>query len=744
MRWLGTVNLSLPLFAFATVATLQISKAADTEMAHEIQTVLVPAQSPAYRTSTTTMTWAKEMDTEAARYIGELGKDRRGYKSGCVCFGCGHPLSAVKAGAPPIQWSGSRQQRPHFAHQRGATPNNCLVITARIAALNLLRHDGLFQLPGRIRSGKFAGFSGTLYEASAEQQPENVTIRNVSIHDTDTALLKLEDGRLIRVKLISSINADDEFLEDAGVPTIILLTDDPDIAGMSPSEIRQRLTVGVQWCRTSGSDPLLLEAEAIARSKAETALDWYDFKQHDPSIPDALRYETLLHLKAKEILSTSEFIQLPAFSVTVSATLSDGSILSETEKLEPTQLWIKSATLEKRLGQLRPDLLVNFSAFPLFDAGQLIIEVTVSNPITPSRRDRIAALDIPALEIDLGRLMGAVTLETFTDLLVSQLEAKSWIHHPALRILEGRAQARLAERRSQIEVDTTVFNDARSKINQLSLKDLAHSIQLAAMTYAEAVAKAKIASGRNTGDASELVVERARQDVLAHIEALKLHTPRALDQFWNPRFQTMLNRLLSIKYDCAIGYNLNSAWQVINTIRSDTPQSQCFHSIYLLAIKIYMPTLNADQKKRTAIWRDKVAGQVQERSSNYFPDCRYNQMVANLFPELASGLDKLSKIRKNPSILNSAQSSSPAKIPGSPISAYSNESDAILTNGRISPGVRYPNLHAVNEAASIAAQRGLSPVDFANEYAHSKRYHVHDVMNAILETGLAKSAQRWK
>ncbi|QDQ25293.1 hypothetical protein FNU76_02390 [Chitinimonas arctica] len=712
-------------------------------MAHEIQTMLAAEPLTESSTPSTTMTWAKEVETGEARYIGEIGKERRGYKCDCVCFGCGYPLSARKAGAPPIQWSGNRQQRPHFAHQRGAIVANCQIITARIAALNVLRSDGIIQLPGRGRSGYFVGLSGTRYEAFVESPPEKAIINTVAIHDTDTAILTLVGGRQIKVKLVSSITADNEVADSSGFPTILLLTDDPDIAGMSPTQIRQRLAVGVHWCQFGDDDPLLFSAQMDAQDKAKTALDWYDFKQLDPTIPDELRYETLLHLKAKEILGSSPILNLPPPSATAYATLRDGSALTETQTLPSMQLSILSATLEKRIGQLRPDLLITFPVSKTFDTGQLLIEVTVSNSIDPARRERIAALGLPALEINLSRFAGTLTLEAFTDLLIHRLETKTWIYHPHLQMLQDRAQEQLTKKVADAE-KSSVQETAHQKIKQLSPAELLSKLLLAVVAYAEAVAKTRTIYNKKQNSAAIWKEEHTREVLYIYVNEFKSRGYAEFNAFWDARFQAILNRILSLKLDRAIGYNLNSAWQVINTMLMDQAQSRSFHSIYLLAIRLYKPTVNHIQQERITAWRDEVAGEIKSPASNYSPDCRYNLLIARLFPELKDGLSKLSKIEAENSAAR-PHIAPPVKVKKEVISpdAYSRASGNIK---HLMPVFeeRVPNLGGVHEGARRAANNGQSPLSFIYEYAHEKGFEEHDVMNALRELDVMDSPQRWK
>lgn len=93
----------------------------------------------------------------------------------------------------------------------------------------------------------------------------------------------MDDGRLLRIRLVGSIDASNDDGEHVEInPTIKLIIDDPSVAGMSPDEIRKRIVLIIddgQWCSHWADEALAEEALAAAERKAEDALDWLNLPE---------------------------------------------------------------------------------------------------------------------------------------------------------------------------------------------------------------------------------------------------------------------------------------------------------------------------------------------------------------------------------------------------------------------------------------------------------------------------------
>ena len=139
--------------------------------------------------------WATDADTHLATYILELGPERSGAKSRCLCPGCGGPLVAVNNAKSQYK------VRPHFRHHQGANSQNCAIVAARMAILRTMTELGWIDLPARARSASIKGLDGRDYEGIASRPPERVRVIRAEFSDCAPAVLHLEDGRQITVLL---------------------------------------------------------------------------------------------------------------------------------------------------------------------------------------------------------------------------------------------------------------------------------------------------------------------------------------------------------------------------------------------------------------------------------------------------------------------------------------------------------------------------------------------------------------
>lgn len=210
--------------------------------------------------------WARDIATGEPRYILELGRERNGAKSACDCPSCELPLLAINAGRDT--W----RRRPHFRHPRGADAKSCIVLTARLVALQALKDLGTLQLPSRRVGASFLGLSGRYHHATVNAPAESVHIRDVLFDDPGNATLLLADGRRLQVRLMGSSGA----AEDTIVPTIRILVDDQSIMSMDPAEVRRRLSLNLDeqcWMSHWQDEALQRAAQEEASRQAEDCCD---------------------------------------------------------------------------------------------------------------------------------------------------------------------------------------------------------------------------------------------------------------------------------------------------------------------------------------------------------------------------------------------------------------------------------------------------------------------------------------
>jgi hypothetical protein len=553
------------------------------------------------------MAWAKDAQTGEPRYILELDEQHKGAKCGCICYSCGLPLTAVNAGKKLFVI------RPHFRHPDGAEKKDCMVLTARAAAIAALNSGERIHLPAKRFGAHVIGLSGERYDAWVTKPRELVHIRHVRLRDQVNAMLTLDDGREVLVRLTGTAGAGDS---NESCPVIQLEVNDPRLASLDLKELKSRLHLLVetaQWCGPHWDEEEQTKlALAQAQFDAENRLDslWPDATAE---IGDRPTRETFLHWLAKEILLREKRLMVPPLVFQGESRGRPFAVKSE------ALLQLTDVRLEQGLGGIRPDVLARYVDPDNGEARELLIEVTVTNPLTPERVSRIASQGLAALEINLRSLGGALTEQAFAKLLVDELTAKQWIHHPWTATQaqeESDSQARQSALRS--EAEHTLAEGYLSAVEQ----------------YAEHLAL-------DTRTLSwEVQLDRKARDVEPYAKALvsKGYATALADELY--RNGSILQRLLSIRESKPIGYRLD-LWGVFNAIRCDvSAKSKVWHTLYLIAHKVYAPKLAKDHEAKIQELRQLVLDSLQAGESTYRRPRRHDALLGLLFPEMRESLSR--------------------------------------------------------------------------------------------------------
>lgn len=573
------------------------------------------------------MAWARDRNTGEPRYIGELGEDQR---NSCECISCSHPLTAVNAGKKTFI------KRPHFRHPAGTEKKSCHVLSARFAALNILRDEGVLELPRRRQSGGVTGLSGQYYDAWVEMAPELVRISNFSFCDKVSAILTLDDGRTLKVCLVGSVDSSTNHPGEqmSLMPTIHLIVDDPSIAAMPPEDLKKRLRIimddGV-WCSHWEDDSLLAEANKAARLEAEKSLDWLDDNVNFPAdISAEIKRETLLHIKAKEILEREKRILLPSLVVEVEVGLPHDAPLTRSSSRPEQVVMLESVALEKKIGRIKPDVVAKSIASSEWPAEQILIEITVTNIISEERRERIRRENQPTIEIDISRMGGVVTEAEFTRLVVDESAGKRWLHHPDT----AREMMRL-----QRELESEVATIIEQQKNEAEAKKIS-TTEWACRYLDSFVDYVNLQDYQDDSGSDSRQLDAALNRARECADGLSLHGYPEANELLFSRHQAILCRLISLKLDKAVGYKFNTAWQVINAILQERQPYNKWQTLYLIGIKVWRPTLNQMQADKVAIWREEVMRSLVAGEQTFQRDRRYDRFLGLLFPDLAIALAK--------------------------------------------------------------------------------------------------------
>jgi hypothetical protein len=150
----------------------------------------------------------------------------------------------------------------------------------------------------------------------------------------------------------------------------------------------------------------------------------------DSSCPGAA--ESLLHLLAKELLSTGETIALPEYIYRAkSKPKYRKPVAIERQVVSASRARIAGVAVEQPLGDIVPDLLLHL------EGGDLIIEIAVSHRVDRAKLRRIRRMNLPAIEISLGAEDLWLPREALLQRLIEETSIKSWLFHPAQRTAEA-------------------------------------------------------------------------------------------------------------------------------------------------------------------------------------------------------------------------------------------------------------------------------------------------------------------
>ena len=580
------------------------------------------------------MAWARDIATGVPRYIGEIDELHRGSKCGCECQSCGAALIAVNAAKDKVI------KRPHFRHPEGALRDDCSILAARAAAIRLLELEGVIDLPKRRMSVTAQGLSGVVHEAWVEVPAQRVRVAAIDFRDRAYALLTLDDGRTLRVEMTGTVS--EQAGDDGGTTLIPSITIDVDasVAGMDQDQIRQRLQLlpdKICWQSHWQDAVLLAEAQAKATEAALDALDWLPDDIVLPGdLSPSLKRESLLHHEVKRILESAGHLAVPAVEV-VEELRTDGlPTLQRRWSIPNRVLTLSNTRLEHRLRPLIPDVLCEARGpdGQVFDP--LIVEVTVTNVIDEERRERIRAQGVAALEIDLSRTGGRVTRVELNRLVLQEVSVKRWLHYPGLDAVRADLHGSMCtERDIRLEADRIAAQRRRRVLAAPLAEVAARYLAAAELMFDEQVRVAARSELRPKLAAAEAALAACVDDM-----AMK-GFPEAGDEDLLGHHR-ILSRLLSIRANRGVGYAMNSAVEVLNAIRQSQPENRSDWSLYLIAVKAYLPSFSNDQRAGTWFdsWRDAVVEAVRAKDYRYMRSPKYDRLLTILLPEMANGLEK--------------------------------------------------------------------------------------------------------
>lgn len=126
-------------------------------------------------------------------------------------------------------------------------------------------------------------------------------------------------------------------------------------------------------------------------------------------------YESSLHLAAKEILSKSKTMIIPAVYCEFPDSYKSKELICEAKEIH-----FDHVELEQRFGDVVPDVVVYCGGKKLF------IEIYVTHAIDEKKLEKLRKADASTIEVDLSNADTLISEEDLTRILISDCEEKKW------------------------------------------------------------------------------------------------------------------------------------------------------------------------------------------------------------------------------------------------------------------------------------------------------------------------------
>ena len=232
-----------------------------------------------------------------------------------------------------------------------------------------------------------------------------------------------------------------------------------------------------------------------------------------------------------------------------------------------------------------------------------------------------------------------VTREELNELVVEELVAKRWLHHPKIALEVTKLNAELDSELKRFQKRSLI----RSTYREIPLEEWASRFEEAYVEY-KALMEVWYKLDKSKQDDSLAPINQTIQTWQDNLEdcsfALSEYGFTEANIKGNSRINGILDRLFSIKLNSVVGYSFDTCWQVINTCQTDGNDSKTWHTLYLIAINQYKPTVSGKQNQNILNWRQKVRDSIDAGSEEYLRSTKYDAFLALLFPEMKDGMEK--------------------------------------------------------------------------------------------------------
>jgi hypothetical protein len=568
------------------------------------------------------MVWAVRKADGSIVHVAQLTKAERGLNCECECPACRSDLQAVNAGVGADHFLKPKTLGQFFRHVQGQQRDGCLLLIARVAALQLLFERGEIDLPGPRQRATLTGASGNIYVADTQGPPQRFKVRHRAWIDSQSASLTLEDGRVVLLQLDSEHRLTDQGEFDG---VISIQVADPEVASWPAEKILQhaQLDAGFMcWNKHWDDADLQAQAQGLAEDQARDACDLAPEDEDLANMTAAQRNESALHLAVKMILAEAGEIHAPTFQDKVRHVMPSGRSLVGPVSMNLGVLKLRSVFLEKRIDQVVPDV-VCIAQTKSGHTFNLMIEVAVTHRVDEAKRQKIVAMDMACLEIDITKFQkqGRISLRELSQEVLKNRGNKAWIHHPFIEGARAVALRELSDKAQKIQENEDIQERMQSwlaglewpKLRQIYFNAVVHLWNNDHIPFVdnhflhwEGLAQALKLRGCHNWDAPILV----RSGGILHcLETIRNGETRM---------------------------NFGHIAKPIDTTEAMfiDPEARRYVSYALIALKVYAPALSANENQRLLALRKKNHDSLSTGHLAYARTREFDDLISELFPEM--------------------------------------------------------------------------------------------------------------
>ena len=123
--------------------------------------------------------------------------------------------------------------------------------------------------------------------------------------------------------------------------------------------------------------------------------------------------------------------------------------------IDKTLLYFNDVTLEKKLANIRPDIIAYTS-----DQKQFLIEIAVTHFSDKEKKEKIRRMGLFAIEINLSDISYSITEEDLTTLITDEFNNKKWLSNPDSVKIKKELQVKLEKK---IRNNKKIFSERKNK-----------------------------------------------------------------------------------------------------------------------------------------------------------------------------------------------------------------------------------------------------------------------------------------